>query len=132
RERDIRNTFALPDGLSMANFTDPLYAELQRQAGASGLASYMAGLFDPALGWRDLDWLCSLTRLPVVVKGVMTGEDARLAFEHGASAVVVSNHGGRQLDTAPGAIEMLTEVVQAVDGRGEVYVDGGIRRGTDV
>jgi (S)-2-hydroxy-acid oxidase len=73
-----------------------------------------------------------VSRLPVVVKGVLTGEDARLACEHGAAAVAVSNHGGRQLDGVPASLEALSEVAEAVDGRAEVYLDGGIRRGTDV
>jgi isopentenyl diphosphate isomerase/L-lactate dehydrogenase-like FMN-dependent dehydrogenase len=90
------------------------------------------GLFDPSLTWEDLDWLRAFSRLPVVVKGVMTGEDAALAVEHGAAAVWVSNHGGRQLDRVPATIDVLEEIVAAVDGRTEVYVDGGVRRGVDV
>jgi 4-hydroxymandelate oxidase len=82
--------------------------------------------------WADLEWVRGATELPVLVKGVMTGEDAALAIEHGASGVVVSNHGGRQLDRVPASIDVLEEVVAAVDGRGEVFLDGGVRRGTDV
>jgi isopentenyl diphosphate isomerase/L-lactate dehydrogenase-like FMN-dependent dehydrogenase len=88
--------------------------------------------FKPDLGFDDLDWLCGCTRLPVVVKGVCRGDDARRSAEHGAKAVVVSNHGGRQLDTAPATCEVLPHVVEAVGDRCEVYVDGGIRRGSDV
>ena len=84
------------------------------------------------LTWPDLEWLRELSDLPLVVKGVMTGEDGVLACEHGADAVWVSNHGGRQLDRAPATVDVLEEVVQAVAGRAEVYVDGGVRRGTDV
>jgi 4-hydroxymandelate oxidase len=98
----------------------------------SGLAAYVASLFDPALSWKDLDWLCSMTQLPVLIKGVVHPEDARQALDHGVAAVVVSNHGGRQLDTAPATIDVLPEIVDAVQGRIEVIVDGGIRRGTDV
>ena len=89
-------------------------------------------LFDQSLTWDALSWLRSITSLPVVVKGVMTAEDARLAVEHGAAGIIVSNHGGRQLDGVLATIEALPEVAEAVAGRCEVYLDGGIRRGTDV
>jgi isopentenyl diphosphate isomerase/L-lactate dehydrogenase-like FMN-dependent dehydrogenase len=93
-----------------------------------------ANLFQttPALTWRDLDWIRSECALPVVIKGILTHEDALLAVEHGADAVWVSNHGGRQLDGVAAGLDALPEVVEAVGGRCEVYVDGGIRRGTDV
>ena len=84
------------------------------------------------LRWSDIEWLRGLTDLPIVIKGIMTGEDATLACEHGADAVWVSNHGGRQLDRVAATVDVLEECVQAVAGRAEVYVDGGIRRGTDV
>jgi isopentenyl diphosphate isomerase/L-lactate dehydrogenase-like FMN-dependent dehydrogenase len=82
--------------------------------------------------WEAVDWLRSTTSLPVLVKGILTAEDAVLALEHGVSGIIVSNHGGRQLDSAMTSIEALPEVVEAVDGRCEVYMDGGIRRGTDI
>ena len=82
--------------------------------------------------WDDLDWFASNISLPVVVKGIMAGEDGRLSAENGAKGMIVSNHGGRYLDTTPATIEVLPEVVRAVDGNAEVYLDGGIRRGTDV
>jgi isopentenyl diphosphate isomerase/L-lactate dehydrogenase-like FMN-dependent dehydrogenase len=131
RERDIRTNFSLPEGLRLANFAEPERADLP-EGGGSSLANYIAGQFDPTLGWQDVDWLGSLSSLPVVLIGIMSARDARLAVEHGAAAVVVSNHGGRQLDAGQGTIEVLEEVVEAVAGRCEVYVDGGIRRGTDV
>jgi isopentenyl diphosphate isomerase/L-lactate dehydrogenase-like FMN-dependent dehydrogenase len=84
------------------------------------------------LTWRDVDWLRSATRLPLILKGVQTVEDARLAVEHGVQVVHVSNHGGRQLDHAGGTIEVLAEIVEAVAGRAEVIIDGGFQRGTDV
>ena len=87
---------------------------------------------DPAATWEDLEWLAATTRLPILVKGIMTGEDAKLCAEYGAKALIVSNHGARQLDTTFATIEVLPEVVEAVDGRIEVYMDGGIRRGSDV
>lgn len=85
-----------------------------------------------ALTWDDIAWLRSLTSLPLVLKGILTAEDATLAVEHGVDGIVVSNHGGRQLDTVPATIEALPEVVDAVNGNCEVYLDGGIRHGTDV
>ena len=85
-----------------------------------------------ALTWKDLDWLRALTSLPILIKGVLTPEDALIGLEHGVDGIVVSNHGGRQLDGALASIEALPEVVEAVAGRCEVYLDGGIRRGTDV
>lgn len=93
-----------------------------------------ADLFEtsPALTWRDLEWIRSETTLPLAIKGILTREDATLAVEHGADAVWVSNHGGRQLDGVAAGLDALPEVVDAVAGRCEVYVDGGIRRGSDV
>ena len=88
-------------------------------------------LIDPSVTWKQLEQLVDDCPVPVLVKGVQTGEDAALACEHGAAGVIVSNHGGRQLDTVAATAEMLPEIVDAVDGR-EVLVDGGIRRGTDV
>jgi isopentenyl diphosphate isomerase/L-lactate dehydrogenase-like FMN-dependent dehydrogenase len=85
-----------------------------------------------SLTWRDIEAFAASAGLPVIVKGILTAEDARLACEHGAAALVVSNHGGRQLDGVAATIDVLPEVVEAVDGRIEVLVDGGIRRGTDV
>ncbi len=132
RERDVRNRFQLPDGLSVKNLTPSGKEEFPQEAQGSGLAAYVASLFDQTLSWKDVEWLCSLTKLPVLLKGIVHPDDARLAVEHGAAGVIVSNHGGRQLDTAPATIEALPAIVEAVDGRIEVLIDGGIRRGTDV
>src|SRR6185312_11704859 len=92
----------------------------------------LLGAIDPSLGWRDLDELRALAPLPLVLKGIQTAEDAALAVEHGVDAIVVSNHGGRQLDAVAATADLLPEIVAAVAGRVEVYVDGGIRRGSDV
>jgi isopentenyl diphosphate isomerase/L-lactate dehydrogenase-like FMN-dependent dehydrogenase len=112
RERDIRIDFKIPEGITP-------------------IGDLFGGGFDTSLSWRDLEWLAGYG-LPVIVKGLLTAEDARLACEHGAAAVVVSNHGGRQLDGVAAPISVLAEVVEAVDGRAEVLLDGGVRRGTDV
>jgi len=132
RERDVRNRFALPPGLSVENMLSHGMGGVAPGGSDSGLAAYFASLLDPALTWKDLEWLRSITRLPVLVKGVVRPDDAVRAVEHGAAGVVVSNHGGRQLDTAPATIDVLPSVVDAVAGRAEVLVDGGVRRGTDV
>jgi 4-hydroxymandelate oxidase len=131
RERDSRNNFRLPAGLAVENLT-PLGKGTMPAVEGSGLAAYVRENFKSDLGFDDLDWLCGATRLPVVVKGVCRGDDARRVAEHGAKAVVVSNHGGRQLDTAPATCEVLPHVVEAAGERCEIYVDGGIRRGSDV
>jgi 4-hydroxymandelate oxidase len=131
RERDARNRFTLPSGVTIENLS-PLGKGNMPEVVGSALAAYVRENFKSDLSFADLDWLCSSSQLPVVVKGVCRGDDARRCIEHGAKAVVVSNHGGRQLDTAPATSEVLGYVVDAVADRCEVYVDGGIRRGGDV
>lgn len=131
RERDALNRFRLPPGLEMANFTGLEQARFPEGDG-SGLEAFIAGQLDPSLDWSALEWLRSVTHLPILIKGIVTPEDARLAVERGATGIIVSNHGGRQLDTAEPTIHALPRVVGAVDGEIPVLVDGGIRRGTDV
>jgi 4-hydroxymandelate oxidase len=131
RERDVRNSFRLPDDLAVENLA-PLGKGNFPKVTGSGLAAYVRENFKSDLKFEDLDWLRGCTRLPIIVKGVCRGDDARRAAEHGAKAVVVSNHGGRQLDTAPATCEVLPAVAAAVGDLCEVYVDGGIRRGSDV
>jgi isopentenyl diphosphate isomerase/L-lactate dehydrogenase-like FMN-dependent dehydrogenase len=131
RERDVRNRFLLPPGLEMANFRGLRQADFPATEG-SGLAAFVAQQFDPALTWEAVEWLRAVSGLPVLVKGVVTPEDAALAVSHGAAGIIVSNHGGRQLDTAEPTIRALPRVVEAVAGRVPVLVDGGVRRGTDV
>lgn len=129
RYRDIRNNFVLPEGISMRNFET---ATAARWGAHSSFSAYVHDLFDPTLTWDAIAWLREQTRLPVLVKGILTAEDARLAVENGVDGIVVSNHGGRQLDGAVASMVALPEVVEAVDGRVEVLMDGGVRRGTDV
>lgn len=129
REKDKRNEFALPSGLRAANLVTK---DIPHEVGESGLFAYFAEQLDPRITWRDLEWLQSLSPLPLVVKGILRGDDAVRAVEYGAKAIVVSNHGGRQLDGAIASIDALREVVEFVDGRAEVLLDGGIRRGTDI
>lgn len=130
RERDVRNNFVLPEGLTMANLAAVSHNAAMSATGASW-RSYSA-LWDASLTWDVIGWLRERSGLPVVVKGVMSGEDAAQAVAAGAAAVIVSNHGGRQLDSLPATLDVLPEVVEAVAGRVEVLLDGGVRRGTDV
>ncbi len=131
RERDVRNRFTLPGELSMKNFESRL-SDATRWSAHSSFSAYVHDLFDPSLTWRDVEWLRAQTKLPLLLKGVMTAEDARCSIESGANALVVSNHGGRQLDGVPATVTVLPEVINAVAGRIEVLLDGGVRRGTDV
>tara|TARA_B100000949_G_C14075583_1_gene363677 strand:+ start:149 stop:694 length:546 start_codon:yes stop_codon:yes gene_type:complete len=98
----------------------------------NGFQSGMIQAYVPNMTWRYMDWVHGATDLPIVVKGIITAEDAHLSVENGAQAVVVSNHGGRTLDGMRGTMEVLPEVVDAVAGRVPVLVDGGVRRGSDV
>jgi isopentenyl diphosphate isomerase/L-lactate dehydrogenase-like FMN-dependent dehydrogenase len=126
RERDLRSGFTIPASVSVPSIA----AALGSDQPIGPLETF--ALLDPTLTWADLEQLVSGTELPVLVKGLLTGEDAELALEHGAAGVIVSNHGGRQLDGVAPSAEALPEVVETVSGRGLVMVDGGIRRGTDV
>jgi isopentenyl diphosphate isomerase/L-lactate dehydrogenase-like FMN-dependent dehydrogenase len=126
RERDRRTGFRIPAGLGVPSVAAAMGVER-----AVTIEETFA-LMDPTLGWADLEELASECSLPVLVKGLLTAEDAELAVAHGAAGVVVSNHGGRQLDRALATGDALPEVVDAVAGRAAVLVDGGIRRGVDV
>ena len=126
RERDHRSGFRVPSDLEMPAVT----AALGRSGGVT--VEDFFSVVDPALTWRDLEDFASGCSLPVLVKGIQTAEDAALACEHGAAGLIVSNHGGRQLDGVSATADMLPEVVDAVAGRVEILVDGGVRRGTDV
>jgi isopentenyl diphosphate isomerase/L-lactate dehydrogenase-like FMN-dependent dehydrogenase len=126
RERDLRTAFAVPVDVEMPAV----------RAAVGGPSCPTPGEFfalvDETVTWQSLEELCASTSLPVLVKGIQCREDAHLACEHGAAGIVVSNHGGRQLDGVAATIDLLPEIVEAVDGRLEVLIDGGIRRGTDV
>ncbi len=132
READVKNRFHLPDGLSVKNLMQSAMDEFPTDAAGSGLAAYIASLYETALTWKDVEWLRSITDLPVLVKGIMRPDDALMAVQRGVNGIVVSNHGGRQLDTVSATITVLPRIVEAVNGNVEVFIDGGIRRGTDV
>ncbi|MFC9328937.1 alpha-hydroxy acid oxidase [Kitasatospora sp. NPDC057015] len=133
RHRDARNGFAIPSGIGAVNLDPALMASAHRSdAGRSALAVHTAEAVDPSVTWADLAWLRGLSRLPLVLKGILTAEDAVLAVEHGADAIVVSNHGGRQLDGAAASLDALAEVVDAVGSAAcPVLFDGGVRSGAD-
>jgi L-lactate dehydrogenase (cytochrome) len=156
RERDVRRGFTLPPKIGLDTLLDgarhpgwtwaftraePIsfanVATSRAGAGKDGsdavsLAEYVNAQFDPGLSWADVEWIRSVWTGPMVLKGIQTVEDAVLAAEAGIEAVALSNHGGRQLDTAPVPLELVAPVVDAVGGRTEVICDGGIRRGSDV
>ncbi len=132
RERDERNAFRLSPALRVANFLPDASNPLQDTADGSGLASFVHGMRDASLSWKDLEWLAALSPLPLVIKGLVRADDARRAVQLGAAGVVVSNHGGRQLDTAIPSLRALPDVAEAIGDTALVMVDGGIRRGTDV
>lgn len=122
RERDLRIGFRIPEGVEIPN--------VALAAGVSP-AEVASVAFTDRLTWADLEWLAGFG-LPVIVKGILHPDDARLAIEHGAAGIGVSNHGGRQLDAAIASLDALPAIVDAVDGRVPILLDGGVRRGTDV
>ncbi len=126
RLADERNRFRLPEGLTTANLVGA------RVADPAGSSAWFASRHDPTLAWADLAWLRSLTKLPVLLKGILRADDAVRAVDAGVDGIIVSNHGGRQLDGTPASLEALPAVVAAVGGRVPVLVDGGIRSGGDV
>ena len=126
RERDLRTGFTVPPEVNVPSVAAAVGGD--KPIGISEVFD----LVDPTLTWADLERLASNCDLPVLVKGIVRGDDAELAVEHGAAGIVVSNHGGRQLDASVATVDALAEVAEAVAGRCELVVDGGIRRGTDV
>ncbi|XP_044964919.1 peroxisomal (S)-2-hydroxy-acid oxidase GLO4-like [Hordeum vulgare subsp. vulgare] len=129
READIRNKMVAP---ANANLEGLMPIDDLDTTDGSKLEKYARDTLDPSLSWKDVEWLKSITGLPILLKGIVTAEDARKAVEAGAAGIIVSNHGTRQLDYAPATISALEEVVKAVGGAVPVLVDGGVRRGTDV
>lgn len=132
READIRNGFHLPPGIEPVN----LIASDSEGSAAShrgaGLAEIMSWMLNPSVTWKDIEWLAEMSSVPVLVKGVCRPDDAREAVRHGAAGVIVSNHGGRQLDGAPATLDVLASIAEEIGAEVPVLVDGGIRRGTDV
>ena len=125
RERELYAGFDL-EGLSFGNFADDPVAQERFDKQFQQIAP------PAAFTWGDVAWLRSVTRLPIALKGILTAEDALLAVEHGVDGIWVSNHGARQLDRSPASLDVLEEIADAVAGRAEIYLDGGVRRGIDV
>jgi isopentenyl diphosphate isomerase/L-lactate dehydrogenase-like FMN-dependent dehydrogenase len=153
RERDLRNGATIPPRVTWRNlldsatklgwlsqmarhprvdFVNVAHAVRGARRGPLSLGAYVNRQFDPSVTWDDLDWLRSFWPGPLALKGIMSVEDARRAVEHGVDLLIVSNHGGRQLDGLPAAVEVLPEIAEAVGGRAEIVLDGGVRRGGDV
>ncbi len=153
RERDLRHGFTLPPKLGLSTIFDGIvhpgwtwqfirsepivFANVAGRSVGDGakavsLAEYVASQFDPGLSWDDIEWLRSKWNGPIILKGIQTTDDAVIAAEEGVDAIAISNHGGRQLDTAPTPLGLLPQVAEAVAGRIEIICDGGIRRGSDI
>ncbi|CAN8270167.1 unnamed protein product [Cochlearia groenlandica] len=128
REDDIKNKMISPQ---LKNFEGVFSTEVLPSEG-SGVEAFASRALDASLNWKDIEWLRSITKLPILIKGILTREDALKAVEAGVEGIVVSNHGARQLDYSPATITVLEEIVQVVKGRIPVLLDGGVRRGTDV
>jgi L-lactate dehydrogenase (cytochrome) len=152
RERDMRNGFTVPPKFTLGTMIDfarhwqwlmdvglgpkVTFRNFDGTAAQSGnavtITQFIAGQYDLSISWKDVDWFKSVWGGPIALKGVLSPEDARIAVDHGVDAIIVSNHGGRQLDGAVSAIDALPGVVEAVKGKAEVILDGGVRRGSDV
>jgi 4-hydroxymandelate oxidase len=132
RERHIRNGFALPPEVELRNLLGVGLQDYLLLPEHGGMPAFIASLKSMLLTWDEIDWMRRITDVPIVLKGVMTAEDAALAIEHGVDAVIISNHGGRQVDGTLATIEALPEIAERAGGRIEILLDGGIRRGTDV
>lgn len=132
KDADLRNRFALPKEMLVKQLCDIGFEGISDEMSYEALVQFNQNAWDLALSWDYFDWLRSITRLPLVIKGVLRSDDAKKAVSLGLDGMVVSNHGGRRLDGMPASVEMLPKVVEAVGGRAEVYLDSGVRRGTDV
>lgn len=150
RERDIRNGFNIDPKISLSNLLDTAmhvgwwlrmartrrvtFRNFEKHGGGNivDMARYISSLIDPSVQWKDFEWLRSIWKGPLVIKGIMRGADARIGINTGADVIMVSNHGGRQLDHSIATIDVLPDIVAVVDRKVPVLLDGGIRRGTDV
>lgn len=131
KDADLRNQFALPLAMLRSHLRGYGFNVPDSMSDAD-MAAFNLAAWDMAFGWDIFEWLRSITKLPLLIKGVLRADDAKRAVEAGLNGIVVSNHGGRRLDGVPATIDRLPKVVQAVNGRAEVYLDSGVRRGTDV
>lgn len=153
RERDVRRGFTLPPKIGLSTIMDGIvhpgwswdfltsepiiFANVAGRSVGDGtdaisLAEYVGTQFDPSLSWDEIDWLRGVWEGPIVIKGIQSVDDARIAADRGVDAIVISNHGGRQLDSAPATLDLLPEIAEAVGGKTEIICDGGVRRGSDI
>ena len=123
--------FKLPPHCIAANFSDDL-SDISYDSGESTVAVHTKNNFDQRFTWDDIQWLQSISALPIILKGILHPLDAELALQHNIAAIIVSNHGGRQIDTTPATIQILPTITQVIKGKIPVLMDGGIRRGTDI
>ncbi len=130
RDRELRSNFELPPGMELENLKPILKKSLK--TGHRSTAGIYADVLDPRLTWETVSWIRSFAKTPVLLKGILAPEDARIAVEQGAAGIIVSNHGARNLDTVPATIEALPAVLESVQEKIPVLMDGGVRRGTDV
>lgn len=132
RTRDIKNKFSLPQGIEAVNFKQFGLSSLSGKVDGSKVKDHTDNQFDADLGWDSIDWLRSVTRLPILLKGILHPEDAEEALQHGVAGIIVSNHGGRQIDSVVPAIDALFPIAKVVNNRVPLIVDGGIRSGEDI
>lgn len=132
KDADRRNRFALPKEVLVKHLRDIGFSQITREMNYQEVIDFNAKAWNLSLSWDVFDWLRGITKLPLLIKGVLRKDDAAKAVSLGIDGIIVSNHGGRRLDGMPASIEMLPEVVEAVGGKADVFMDGGIRRGTDV
>lgn len=130
RNREMRMKFALPEGLTRPHLEGLQFTAETIHRPREG--EIYASVFDPKMTWKDIEWIRSFARVPVVLKGLMNPDDAEIAVKTGVAGILVSNHGARNLDTSPATIEVLPEIAERVAGQMAILLDGGIRRGTDV
>ncbi|MBP87219.1 MAG: alpha-hydroxy-acid oxidizing enzyme [Planctomycetaceae bacterium] len=132
KDADQRNRFSLPKEMLVKHLRDVGYDQITDRMSYEAVSEFNANAWDLSLSWEFFDWLRGITKLPILIKGVLRPEDARKAVSMGLDGIVVSNHGGRRLDGMPATIDVLPSIVEAVGGKAEIYMDGGVRRGTDV
>ncbi|HLB57861.1 MAG TPA: alpha-hydroxy acid oxidase [Gammaproteobacteria bacterium] len=130
RYKDVLNQFKLPDHLEAKNLTSNI--RLDKKKYSANINCHANGLFDKTISWKDVEWLQTKTKLPIILKGILHKEDAKIAAASNIAGIIVSNHGGRQLDTAISPIAALPEIIEAINTNLTVFIDGGIRRGTDI
>lgn len=130
RDKDLKNKFELPPHLEVKNLTTN--EQFKQNISSLKINSTSQGLFDKTLSWKDIEWLRSITKLPIILKGILHKNDAHIALSNEINGIIVSNHGGRQLDTVIPPITALPKIAETISGKIPILIDSGIRRGTDI